>query len=177
MGNRIRLPIDGILSYTAAKTLNLEVQHFLSCMSARIRNHANSDTVSVMKTVLMRNRSAVTTRLLNNPALSAGCDTVWPCWLQLTTRNRDKQRFFFSLRVLQNAENFLHSWRTNSFSRRTMLKGVSHEVPATASVRRDHSKSRGNLGSRLTISNTCGQASPSLNVFAFSRYFYSSFQT
>jgi len=68
MGNRIRLSIDGILSYTAAKTSNFEVQHFLSCMSARIRNHANSDTVSVMKNVLMRNRSAVTTRLLNNPA-------------------------------------------------------------------------------------------------------------
>jgi hypothetical protein len=65
----------------------------------------------------------------------------------------------------------------NSFSRRTMLQGVSYGVPATASVRRDHSKSRGTLGSRLTISSICGQAAPSLNIFACSRYFYRSFQT
>jgi hypothetical protein len=69
--------------------------------------------------------------------------------------------------------------RTNSFSRRTMLQGVSYKVPATATVRRDHCKSRGNLGSRLTISNTWGQESPPLNMLALSRYayFYWSFQT
>lgn len=64
----------------------------------------------------------------------------------------------------------------NSFSRRTMLQGVSYEVPATASVRRDHSKSRGTLGSRLTINSIWVQTSPSLNTFAFSRNFYKSFE-
>jgi hypothetical protein len=65
----------------------------------------------------------------------------------------------------------------NSFSRRTMLQGISYEVPATAFVRRDHPKSRGTFDSRLTISSTCGQASPSLNIFAFLRYLYRFFQT